>query len=276
MSRLLRPSVPGDTGEMKSLWALCFGDEEEFIDLFFTALYRPGMAAVFEAEGRLAAMAFAIPGFILHEPGRPDRSAAYLYGVATHPSQRGRGYGAAVSKAAAELGDCDITALLPASEALRLWYAKDMGARCFNRIWEEHFPRKAHGAHGARLRRLDPVEYLLRREALLSCLPHVEPPLDFLSLAGTELGRGGGGLFAWRGGVCAVELRGDTVLAKELLPADGAADAASEILDFFPAERLTARLPASHGGRAMDFMMALPCAPVTASPSEIHWGLALD
>jgi len=276
MNRIPRPSAPEDTEAMKSLWALCFGDEEAFIDLFFSALYRPGMAAVCTAEGRLAAMAFAIPGFKLHQPGLPDRSAAYLYGVATHPSQRGRGYGAAVSRAAAELAGCDITVLLPASETLRRWYAKDMNARCFNRIREAHFPRTAPVMHGAALRRLDPAEYLARREALLSGLPHVEPPLDFLSLAGAELGRSGGGLFAWRGGICAVELSGDTVLAKELLPAGGAADAAAELLDFFPAEGLTARLPASRDGQAADFMMALPCAPIAASPSEIHWGLALD
>jgi GNAT superfamily N-acetyltransferase len=276
MNQFPRPSAPEDTEEMKSLWALCFGDAEEFIDLFFTALYRPGMAAVYMAEGCLAAMAFAIPGFILHEPGLPDRTVAYLYGVSTHPSHRGRGYGAAVSRAAAEQADCDITALLPASEALSRWYAKDMDARCFNRIREEHFQRTEPFAHGTGLRRLDPAEYLARREALLSGHPHVEPPLDFLSLAGTELSRSGGGLFAWRGGICAAELNGDTVLAKELLPAGGAADAAAELLDFLPAEKLTARLPASHGGESVGFMMALPCAPVTASPSEIHWGLALD
>ncbi len=271
-----RPAAPEDTAEMKLLWELCFGDTVEFIALFFSKLYRAGMASVLTSEGIIAAMAFAIPGFILHEPNLPDRTAAYLYGVSTHPSHRGHGYGAAVSRAAADLAGCDITTLLPASEALRRWYAKDMDARCFNRIREEHFLREALSASGLDLQRLDPAEYLARREALLSGLPHVEPPLDFLSLAEAELSRNGGGLFAWRGGLCAVELSGDSVLAKELLPEDGVSEAAAELLNLFPRDRLTARLPASNGGEAQDFMMALPCAPIAASPSEIHWGLALD
>lgn len=65
MSELsFRLSREGDVPELARLWREVFGDDEDFISEFFRLLWRPEYCRVAEAEGKLAAMGFCLPGLL--------------------------------------------------------------------------------------------------------------------------------------------------------------------------------------------------------------------
>jgi len=111
----LRPARPNDVPQLKELWKLVFGDTDELIDAFFELLYSDCRTAVIEEGGHIVAAAYAIR----------LENIRYIYAVATHPDHRGKGYGEAVTCAAA---GGEPACLYPASEGLRGWYARRMGA----------------------------------------------------------------------------------------------------------------------------------------------------
>ncbi len=121
-----------DIPELKALWKEAFGDDDEYIDLFFSDLFRPEDMAVGEYGGRIVSMAALLPcTLVLGEAqGRVEESCrfpiSYLYAMATAKADRGRGFGLALLRFAAEYcrsrGDCGI-ALLPADEGLHRFYA---------------------------------------------------------------------------------------------------------------------------------------------------------
>jgi len=166
-----RPSRPGDEGALRRLWQTVFGDDDAFLDVFFREIYIPGMAFVIEDGGVIAAASYAVP----------FGAYRYIYAVATHPVCRGRGYGRAVTLAAAGDGPAY---LHPAGEDLQRWYA-DMGFVPVS--W-----RRTTAAPGD-LTPLTPAEYDARREALLSGTPHASYSPGILALFGL-----GGGFYADR------------------------------------------------------------------------------
>jgi GNAT superfamily N-acetyltransferase len=269
-----RASKPGDTPALRALWAACFGDPEAFIDAYLTRLYRPGMAAVAESEGIAAAMAFFIPDFTLRLPGEVSRSVAYLYAICTHPGHRAQGLGAAVTHTAAALSGCELVCLLPADAGLRAG-TPGIWARAPSPSCAKGASSAATPPCGAELPKLSPTEYLARREALLQGIPHVEPPLNFLSLTEFLLQEDGGGFFALSRGVCAVSRAGG-LFVSELLSEGSLSDAAGELLASFPEDELTLRTFSSAGKPEKDFVMALPAPSGTPFPNAFYWGLALD
>jgi hypothetical protein len=272
----LRLSRPGDEATLRSIWKLCFQESDRFLDLFFSRLYRPGMATVAELDGKIAAAAYAIPGFAVRVPGKPARPAGYIYGVCTDPLCRGRGLGEAVTRAAAGSGENSLACLMPGDEGLRGWYARAMGAYAYTRARTVTLDRRDTGISSVALRPLNAAEYGERREALLRDAPHVEQPKDYLSLAEAVARLSGGGFFALDGGLCAVELSGDTLLVKELL-GSGTAVAAPAIFSYFPKNSMLIRCPAADDTNTVDFVMALPRGGTTEdAPANLYWGLVID
>jgi len=155
-----RPSRPGDEAALRALWKTVFGDSDLFLDDFFTMVYRPGMAALIEDGGEVVSAAYALP----------LENALYLYALATLPACRGRGFGKAVTHAVLSGRPAY---LYPASESLRDWYRREMGARdclfspALSPLPEDALPISAE-------------EYSTAREALLKGTPHAVYPLSFL------------------------------------------------------------------------------------------------
>ena len=86
MSELsFRLSRERDVPELTRLWREVFGDDEDFISEFFRRLWRPEYCRVAEADGKLAAMGFCLPG-----PVANGLSCAYIYAMATAEPYRGR------------------------------------------------------------------------------------------------------------------------------------------------------------------------------------------
>ena len=183
-------SRSGDEAGLRALWKQVFGDSDVFLDTFFREIYVPGMAAVMEDQGVIVSAAYCVP----------FGAARYIYAVATDPAYRGRGFGRAVTLAAA---DGKEAYLCPASPELRCWYMETMGA----------VPASccAPLSPAGMLTPISAEEFVRRREALLGDRPHAEYTPGILALYALD-----GGFYSdENGAVCAVS-RDGTV--NELLP----------------------------------------------------------
>lgn len=161
MNNTPRPSRPGEEAALRQLWKTVFGDSDAFLDRFFSLVYTPGMAWVIDEVDEIVSAAYAIP----------LENAVYIYAVATHPKCRGKGYGKAVTLAAAQGKPAY---LYPAETSLRDWYAREMGAVTVS--WRPDFPAQASG------QRITAEEYNRRREAILTGVPHAVYTTEALQL----------------------------------------------------------------------------------------------
>lgn len=184
----LRPARPNDVPQLKELWKLVFGDTDELIDAFFELLYSDCRTAVMEEGGHIVAAAYAIR----------LENIRYIYAVATHPDHRGKGYGEAVTRAAA---GGEPACLYPASEGLRGWYARRMGAESVS---------MAPCREAVPLAEITAEQYHAAREALLMGIPHAIYTPAFLRFF-SRFGR----FYKTADGVCAVDNDGNV---KEALP----------------------------------------------------------
>lgn len=105
----------------KKLWQEAFGDDDTFTDSFILRYYSRSRMLTAECEGRLAAMLHLLP--FESELGR----TTYIYGVATAPEFRRRGFANRLMREAMALirerGD-DAAFLIPSEEWLRGFYEK--------------------------------------------------------------------------------------------------------------------------------------------------------
>lgn len=184
----LRTARTGDEPQLRALWKLVFGDTDEFLDAFFELLYPDCRTAVVEEDGRIIAAAYAIA----------LENIRYIYAVATHPDARGRGCGEAVTVAAA---GGEPACLYPASEGLRGWYARRMGAESVAMA-----PRRA----AQPLDEISAEAYHEARETLLRGIPHAVYTPAFLRFF-SRFGR----FYKTAEGVCAMDNDGNI---KEALP----------------------------------------------------------
>lgn len=78
-----------DINELKTLWQICFGDEKEYIDFFFSDRFVPENTFVYIHNNRVVAQLFLLEGvFRVSEKEYPSY---YLYAACTHPDFRRKG-----------------------------------------------------------------------------------------------------------------------------------------------------------------------------------------
>ena len=116
----VRPFTDEDRPQLVHLWQTIFGDDAAFIHTFFNRIVLSGRGMIWDENGTVAAAAYIIDGITVDA-----RSFPYIYAVSTLPEFRGRGYGAAVSSACADLilAEGGVPVLHPAEASLFTWYA---------------------------------------------------------------------------------------------------------------------------------------------------------
>ena len=105
------------------LWRTCFPqDDDAFIEQFLIRHYREERMLTLEVEGEVVAMLHTIPFSTAWGTMR------YIYGVATDPAHRGRGYATELLHRAIDIsraaGDAALF-LIPATQSLRDLYARE-------------------------------------------------------------------------------------------------------------------------------------------------------
>lgn len=123
-----------DLDAAAQIWRTCFGDEDEYIQLYFEHRFQEDNMLVIFADGRPVSMASFLPAEILingvYKPAR------YVYAVATLPEYRNRGYATEIIKhASRKYGEPLI--LQPAEENLTEYYRKMGFQKAFSTYSEE-------------------------------------------------------------------------------------------------------------------------------------------
>ena len=212
-----------ETDALRTLWTECFGNEENWIDAFFSTAFDPNHVCCLNRQGSLAA------GLCWMDTYCQGRPLAYLYAIATDPEHRHQGLcRELMGKAHDHLARQGYagTVLVPGDEGLRQMYGKMNyvnfgGIRRFCAEAGEPIP----------IRRLSSEEYTaLRREYLpAGGVIQENGAMEFLA---SWAGLYGGGDFL-------LAMTADGV-GQELL---GNADAAPGILGALGLERGSFRVP---------------------------------
>ena len=281
---ILRPWQPEDRPWLKALWQEAFGDDEDYIETFWSLFLKPGGCIVAEADGKVVSAMYIMDGPMLFPPDLTALSAAYTFALATDPAYRGRGIGTAVYKActAAALERADTACVLPAEPSLYPFYEKAAGCVPISYVREAVFSRNELDLSGAcAAASISVGEYYLRRKSILRGSPYTVMPGEFFALESYHIQRFGGGYLSVDGDVAAVEMDGDTCRIIELLsPEEDWMNVLTAVAARFPAERYLVRTPLFFPGPGEErpFMLA-------AINSSLHlsymlpdpwWGFAFD
>ena len=213
----LRPTAPGDEGRLKTLWKVCFGDEDTYIGHFFAKGYVPGQGLVLETGGEIASMLLPFS----QESVGPDGTAVpvwYVYAFCTHPDCRSRGFGqrllAWTEERGTLLGKRGVV-MVPGEESLFSFYRTLGYQTCFS-TWEQVISRENQTA----LPQVAPCtleEYRQLRARRLQGRWWVRYPGRSGTWQEALCWDSGGGLYRVGDGVAAVERWGGEIAVKELL-----------------------------------------------------------
>lgn len=253
---MFRCSRSDDLPRLRQLWRLAFGDEEEYMNCFFTGYWRPERMLVLEEEGQVQAMAAWFDMPVVTRVGARV-PAAYLYAVATHPEQRGRGLAhrllAFAGQWLAQQGFACLTTV-PARPDLHPFFASNGFAEGYTMARSPFVP---NGGACARLVPVDAAQYNTLRRTFLSGRGYVDYSDDAMAYQQTVSRLSGGGLYRVDEGGCAcVELGGDTGFVKELLVDPNRRQAAANALAArHPAARYELRTPWPGEGERVPFAM---------------------
>lgn len=115
------------------MWKCCFGDLDDYMELYFRYKYRPGDTLLYwEGSKAVASLQMLTYRFTFHGAEIPT---IYLSGVCTLPAYRNRGYARALLMEGfneATRRGVPLMLLVPQEEGLMNWYARYGFARTFD------------------------------------------------------------------------------------------------------------------------------------------------
>lgn len=278
MAEILRFSVPGDEGQLKSLWEDVFRDEPEYIDRFFDMLYAPGMAALCELDGRIVSAAYVLRlGDLVREGRWTPCRVVYSYG--THPDFRRRGFGGKVLRMAYEASVQTGYGVICPSESELFDYYEGFGySKCFA-VSEQDCTDVGLPLTGS-VTRVTVRGYAALREELLHGRTHIDFDIKPLEFQEAVCNASGGGLFyiVTEGDRCcaAVEIRDGRAFIPELIaPSASRYNAAALAARCVKCQNFTYRTPPRPGDEAAPFaMLSAPAVPGETLPG--WFGFAFD
>lgn len=200
-----------ETRQLVLLWHEVFGDPPELAERFLSLLpaFGCGFAAI--EEGKLLGAAYWLDGLEL-----AGEKCGYLYAVAVRPEARGRGLGAALSRACFEAGKergAVYRCTVPAEPSLFDWYGRILGLR--PALYRQS--RELMAADGLPVRPIGPEAYGERRAALLGARPHLRCVPEAMAYEAANCRAFGGDLYAVGEGIAAGGLEDGIVLVREAL-----------------------------------------------------------
>lgn len=251
--RISNPT-PVRSPQLRKLWKTAFGDEDAFLDTFFSVAFSPDRCRCILDHENLQAVLYWFDATC------ENQKFAYLYAVATDPASRGRGLCRMLMEDTANLlasrGYHGLI-LVPQKEPLRRMYAK-MGYRDCGSV--SRFLAPAEDIPVS-VRRLTPEEYAAARRKLL-------PPGSVIQ-EGENIALLSGYAFFYQGQdfLAAVTPDGEKLICHELL---GNPDAAYALVSALGCREGSFCVP----GKDMAFAQYLPLRADCVKPA--YFGLAFD
>lgn len=247
MSGVLRVSRAGDEAGLYNVWKTAFGDTQEYIDGFFTHIYFPGMAAVYEHDGEIISAAYAVPLGKLMLPEKTPIDCAVTYAFGTLPEYRSRGIGSKVAKMTADMCKSTGAAVLCPAEPSLFGYYEKLGYKTFFSAVKTIFLAEPNKFGALKIE--SARSYSALREELLSDIAHIAYSGQVIAYQEYLCQKNGGGLFSINlgGTTCAASaeiLPDGTLFLEELLcPSELAVSVASLIAGKMGAERISVHTP---------------------------------
>lgn len=276
----LRASVWADVPRLKELWKTSFGDQDAYIDHFFTCYYVPERMLVLTQDGQVQAMTAWFDMPLVSADGQRWPSA-YLYAVATHPDCRGRGLAGQLLAFAGhwlkERGFACVSTV-PARADLHAFFGRNGFEECFTLQQQEYKPQP--GTQPARLESVSAQQYNVLRERVLTGADHIACAQQAMEYQAGVCALSGGGLYRVAAHGCAcIELAGDEVYVKELLAQPQERETAlAAIAKAHPAQRYWVRSPDAGQAEPWEFAMLkwLIPQPKWNKKTAPYLGLAFD
>ena len=247
--------------ELAALWSDTFGDPRALPLTFLEKLPAFGFGWAAMEGGHVLGAAYGVDAFTLG-----GEKIAYLYAVAVRPDARGQGLGAALSRAVfdtARQRGAVYRCTEPAEPSLFDWYERILG------IKPVLFCQKTTlaAAPGLPVSRLDPADYLRRREGLLAGRCHMSCPEELMAYEEQNCLLFDGGLYAVGDGIAAGSPEDGTLLLRECLGSRPDTQAAA-VAAALGCERVEVRTCADRGTPFLAGDRPFPPGTV--------WNLALD
>ena len=240
--------------QLRQLWKAAFGDEEDFLDAFYSLAYSPDRCRCLTLDGSIAAALYWF------ETSFQGARFAYIYGVATNPEYRGQGLCRTLMEDVREIlksQGFDGIILYPATESLSRMYAK-MGYTHWTSVSEF---TSAAGEEAEPLLLVGKEEYAALRRMLLPEGSMIQETEDLDLLASQAAFFSGSGILA------AVTVLDGKLHCHELL---GNLTAAPGIVRSLGCETGFFRTPGGEKPFAMGISLTKNC------PIPSYFGLPLD
>lgn len=241
--------TPGQLPGLRSLWKAAFGDDDSFLDIFFSTAFSPDRCRCITEQGQVTAALYWFEVFC------GDQKFAYLYAIATDPGYRNRGLCRALvedTKQVLKSAGFHGLLLVPQDEPLAAMYHKMGFERCTG-VTEF---RCAAGDTSHPLRRIDADEYARLRRALLPPGGVIQEGASLAFLAAQAA------FYKGEGCLAAISPNGADAHCHELL---GDLDAAPGILRTLGCEAGFFRAP----GTGVPFAMSLSLLPDCRRPEYL-------
>lgn len=87
----IRLAQEGEILRQKEIWKLCFGDSDQYIDLYYAARYKENETLLMLEGGEIVSMLTMLPNKTI-TTNRQSFNSTMLYAIATHPEYQHRGY----------------------------------------------------------------------------------------------------------------------------------------------------------------------------------------
>ena len=122
----VRLAKKGEISRQKEIWKLCFGDDDNYIDFYFTNRYKENETALLLQDGDIAAMLTMLSVKMITQ-NDDCFSSAMLYAIATHPEYRNKGLATQLmdfSNKHLKSSNIEFSILVPAEKHLFDFYYK--------------------------------------------------------------------------------------------------------------------------------------------------------
>ncbi|HBN84065.1 MAG TPA: hypothetical protein DDZ89_09495 [Clostridiales bacterium] len=281
-----RSSRQSEIEQLKDLWEICFGDDRTYIDLFFKYKYKESRTFVLTTDNVIAAMVTAIDVIYTHS-GKKYPSVM-LYAVATHPSERGKGFSTLlmdyVNQEYSNRG-VQISVLVPADKPLIGFYKKRGYTEAFSIYEGKPLLYMDSGGLFVDLEPVDADAYNNIRTAFLEEQNSILYSNEDIFFQQNTAALSKGNIFQLQGcdgtGCAIVErISPEKILVKELLIKDHMMKGALKtIIEHFAPSEVIVRLPKENPsiiGSSRVFGMAKVLDPSLPLSPEGYLGLAFD
>lgn len=192
----VRHPEPHNIHAMKKIWQTCFGDTDDYVDMFFNTYFKPELALVAFADLKPVGIMFMLPATLCID--KKEYIGEYIYAAAVNPDYRKMGIMRTMERAVQNLSisqGLSFLALIPQTSSLYKMYEKFGYRTAFYTGIKSYMPFKSNMVTGIKMSSCSKEEFIeLRNQFMKTKSVYIDllPPFDSYRYA--ELKKIGGNI----------------------------------------------------------------------------------